>query len=198
MKYCGFCGFTKLHLQGTHFSVVANTFGIVARATLYGCSNIIMFTSTTTNNGLHMYVCNACFKFYEQLERIKYVIFQSMNYMKQMLAKNPLDFQLLSLINISMKIEQWNYGFVHGQIQPSRLFDNPLIYWNFKFQPTSTPKDVNLAFKDFLHQNLSSNPLIQKYITNIEKPNLTQELCVLSSSIVKEILTKTSIGERPF
>ncbi len=67
-----------------------------------------------------------------------------------------------------MKIEQRNYGFMHGQIQPSRLLDNPLLYWNSKFQPTNTSKGVILALKDFLHQNLSSNPLIQKYITNIE------------------------------
>jgi len=45
---------------------------------------------------------------------------------------------------------------------------------------------------------LSSNPLIQKYITNIKKPNPTHKLCVLSFSIVKEILAKTSIDERPF
>jgi hypothetical protein len=78
------------------------------------------------------------------------------------------------------------------------LLDNPLLYWNSKFQSTSTLKDVNLAFKDLLHQNLSSNPLIQKYITNIKKPNPTHKLCVLSFSIVKEILAKTSIDERPF
>jgi len=62
------CGFTKLHLQGTHFSVVSNTFGIVLGATLYGCSNIIMSTYTTISDGLHVYVCNACFNFYEQPE----------------------------------------------------------------------------------------------------------------------------------
>jgi hypothetical protein len=45
---------------------------------------------------------------------------------------------------------------------------------------------------------LSSNRLIQKYITNIEKPNPTHGLCVLFSSIVEEILAKTNIGERFF
>jgi hypothetical protein len=45
---------------------------------------------------------------------------------------------------------------------------------------------------------LSSNPLIQKYIINIEKPNPIHALCVLSSLIVEEILAKTSSGERPF
>jgi hypothetical protein len=45
---------------------------------------------------------------------------------------------------------------------------------------------------------LFSNPFIQKYITNIDKPNATHGLCVLSSSIVEEILTKTSISERFF
>jgi hypothetical protein len=39
---------------------------------------------------------------------------------------------------------------------------------------------------------------LQKYITNIEKPNPTHGLCVLFSSIVKEKLAKTSTGERPF
>jgi hypothetical protein len=34
-----------------------------------------MSTYTTTSDGLHVYVCNACFKFYEQPERIKYVVF---------------------------------------------------------------------------------------------------------------------------
>jgi len=188
MRCCGFCGFTKLHLQKTHFNVVPNTFGIVVGATLYGCSNIIMSTYTTTGDSLHVYVCNACFKLYEQPKRIKYILFQSMDYLKQILANNPLDLQLLSLIDILMKIEQRNYGFMHGQIQPSGLLDNPLLCWNSKFQPTSTSKDVNLAFKDLLHQNLFSNPLIQKYITNIEKPNPTHGLCVLSSLIVKKIL----------
>jgi len=192
------CGFTKLHLQGTHFSVISNTFGIVVGATPYGCSNIIMSTYTTISDGLHVHVCNASFKFYEQLKWTKYVVFQSMDYIKQILVNNPLHLQLLSLIDISMKIEQQNYGFMHGQIKPSRLLDNPLLYWNSKFQPTSTSKDVNLAFKDLLHQNLFSNPFIQKYITNIEKPNPTHELCVLSSSIVKEILVKINISERPF
>ncbi len=106
MRCCGFCEFTKLHLQITHFSVVLNTFGIVVGATPYGCSNIIMFTYITTSDGLHVYVCNAYYKFYEQLEWIKYVVFQSMDYMKQILANNPLDLQLLSLIDISIKIEQ--------------------------------------------------------------------------------------------
>jgi hypothetical protein len=77
--------------------------GIVVGATPYGCSNIIIFTYTTTNDGLHVYVCNACLKFYEQLEWIKYVVFESM---KQILVNNLLHLQLLSLIDISMKIEQ--------------------------------------------------------------------------------------------
>jgi hypothetical protein len=172
MRCCGFCGFTKLHLQKTHFSVVPNTFGIVVGATPYGCSNIIMSRYTTTSDGLYVYVCNACYKFYEQPERIKYVVFQSMDYMKQIFANNLLNLQLLSLIDISIKIEQRNYGFMHGQIQPFGLLDNPLLYWNSKFQPTSTSKDVNLALKDLLHQNLSSNPLIQKYITDIPSSSL--------------------------
>ncbi len=112
---------------------------------------VIMSTYTTTSDGLHVYVCNACSKFYERPKRIKYVVFQSMDYMKQILANNSLDLQLLSLIDILMKIEQRNYGFMHGQIQPSGLLDNPLLYWNSKFQPTNTSKDVNLALKDLLH-----------------------------------------------
>jgi hypothetical protein len=52
--------------KGTQFNVVPNTFGIVVGTTLYGCSNIIMSAYTTTSDGLHVYVCNACFKFYEQ------------------------------------------------------------------------------------------------------------------------------------
>ncbi len=87
------------------FSAVPNTFGIVVGATPYGCSNIIMSTYITTSDGLHVYVCNACFKLYEQPERIKYVVFQNMDYMKQILTNNPLDLQLLSLIDISKKIE---------------------------------------------------------------------------------------------
>jgi len=45
---------------------------------------------------------------------------------------------------------------------------------------------------------LSSNPLIQKYITNIEKPNPSHGLCVLFSFIVEKIFAKTGIGERFF
>ncbi len=98
MRCCGFCGFTKLHLQITHFNVVPNTFGIIVNATPYGCSNIIMFTYTTTSDSLHVYVCNACFKFYEQPKRIKYIVFQSMDYMKQILANNPWIFNFFHLL----------------------------------------------------------------------------------------------------
>jgi hypothetical protein len=49
-----------------------------------------------------------------------------------------------------------------------------------------------LALKDLLHQIQFSNPLIQKYVTNIEKPN---PLHVLSSFIVEEILAKIGISE---
>jgi hypothetical protein len=118
--------------------------------------------------------------------------------MKQIIVNNPLHLQLLSLIDISMKIEQQNYRFVHGQIQPFWLLDNPLLYFNSKFQLINISKDVNLAFKDLLHKKLSSNPLIQKYVTNIEKPNPIHGLCVLSSSIVKEILTNFGTSERFF
>jgi hypothetical protein len=44
---------------------------------------------------------------------------------------------------------------------------------------------------------LFSNPLIQKYITNIEKPNPIHGLLVLFSFIVEEILAKIGIVERP-
>ncbi len=72
--------------------------------TPYGCSNIIMSTYTTISDGFHMHVCNASFNFYEQLKQIKYVVFQSMDYIKQILASNLLHLRLLSLIDISMKI----------------------------------------------------------------------------------------------
>jgi hypothetical protein len=54
--------------------------------------------------------------FMNNQNRSKYVVFQSMDYMKQILANNPLHLQLLSLINMSMKIELQNYGIMHGQI----------------------------------------------------------------------------------
>ncbi len=57
---------------------------------------------------------------------------------------------------------------------------------------------MNLALKDLLHQNLFSNPLIQIYVTNLEKPNPTHGLCVLSSITIEEIFAKIGIGERPF
>jgi hypothetical protein len=68
MRCCGFCEFTKLHLRRINFSVVPNTFGIIVGATPYGYSNIIMSTCTTTSDGLYVYVCNAYYKFYEQLD----------------------------------------------------------------------------------------------------------------------------------
>jgi hypothetical protein len=57
-----------------------------------------MFTYTTTSDSLHVYVCNACFKFYEQPKRIKYIVFQSMDYMKQILANNPWIFNFFHLL----------------------------------------------------------------------------------------------------
>jgi len=157
-------------------------------ATLYGCSNIIMFTYTTIGDGLHVYVCNACFKFYGQPKWIKYVLFQSMDYMKQILANNPCIFNFFHLL-----IYQWK---LNNEITYSCMAKyNHLGYLTILYSiriPSFNQlihhvwsKDVNLALKDLLHQNLSSNPLIQKYILNIEKPNPTHGLCVLFSSIVE-------------
>jgi hypothetical protein len=61
-----------------------------------------MFTYTTTSDGLHIYVCNACFKFYEQLEQIKYVVFQSMDYMNKSLLTICCIFNFFHLL-----IYQW-------------------------------------------------------------------------------------------
>ncbi len=77
MRCCGFYGFTKLHLQGTHFSVVLNTFGIIVGATLYGCSNIIMSTYTTSGDHLHVYVCNACFNSMNNHNRSNMLFFKA-------------------------------------------------------------------------------------------------------------------------
>ncbi len=121
-----------------------------------------------------------------------------MDYMKQILANNLLHLQLLSLIVISMKFEQQNYGFMHCQIQPFGLFDNPLLYWNSKFQPTSTSKNVNLALKDLLHQIC-----FQIHLYKNTSPILRNQIQLVDYvfhffSIVEKILVKISIGERPF
>ncbi len=70
-----------------------------------------------------------------------------------------------------MKIKQRNCGFMHGQIQPSRLLDNPLFYRNSKVQPTSTSKDVNLALKD-----LCTKICLQIYLYKNTSPILKNQI----------------------
>jgi len=73
-------------------------------------------------------VCMQCmFKILQTTIIDKICCISNMDYMKQILVNNLLHLQLLSLINIRMKIEQQNYRFMHVQIQPSRLLNNPLF-----------------------------------------------------------------------
>ncbi len=140
MKCCGFCRFRKLHFQKTHFNDVSNTFRIVVGATLYGCSNIVMFTYTITSDDLHVYVCNACFKFYEQLEWIKYVVFQSMDYMKQILANIRCIFNFFHLL-----IYQWKLN---------KIIDSCMAIYNHLNYLTILYSIAIPSFNQLMHKNM--------------------------------------------
>jgi len=125
-----------------------------------------------------------------------------LNSMNNQNGSNILYFKAWIIWNKSLLTIPWIFNFFHLLIYQWKLNNeimdscmakyNPLGYLTIlysigipSFNQLVHQKDVNLALKDLLHQNLSSNPFIQKYITNIEKPNPTHGLCVLSSSIVK-------------
>jgi hypothetical protein len=76
MKCYGFCGFTKLHLQGSHFIVFSNTFGIVV-----GATHMVVQTLLCLHTQPLMMVCTCMYAMHE-LKWIKYVVFESMDYMK--------------------------------------------------------------------------------------------------------------------
>ncbi len=93
----------------------------------------------------------------------------------------------------------------------NKIMDSCMVKYNHMGYLTILYSIGIPSFNRLIHQNMLIWPskifctkiclqiqLYKKYITNIEKPNTTHGLCVLSLSFVEETLTKTSIGERPF
>jgi hypothetical protein len=122
-----------------------------------------------------------------------------------------LYFKTWIIWNKSLLIIHWIFNFFHLLIYEwklNKIMDSCMANYNYLGYLTISYSIGIPSFNQQVHQKMLiwpskifctkiciQIPFIQKYMTNIEKPNPIHGLCVLSSSIIEEILAKTSTSE---
>ena len=112
------------------------------------------------------------------------------------LKVHPLKVQLLSFLDISVRIEENKYGFVSGQIEDFSLLDNPLV----SSDGVLDDKDFFEGLVDELQpimEGNSRNPWFNMYLTNFESSNnKSTSVCVLSQEVIQSILEKNDTSSK--
>ena len=155
-----------------------------------------MSEQTTDASGLKMVAYNKCRAKRGLQEENPYVVMQSSKYMVCILKVHPLKVQLLSFLDISVRIEENKYGFVSGQIEDFSLLDNPLV----SSDGVLDDKDFFEGLVDELQpimEGNSRNPWFNMYLTNFESSNnKSTSVCVLSQEVIQSILEKNDTSSK--
>ena len=124
------CGIIALHNFRWYFQYVDKQFcgeNPEQGCTQYGVANYIMSKHTIDASGLKMNVCNRRRGQRGQNQGNPYVVMHSLEYLACILKVHPIKVQLLSFVDISLRIEENKYGFVSEQIEDFSLLNSPLV-----------------------------------------------------------------------
>jgi hypothetical protein len=98
-----------------------------------------------------------------------------------------------SILNIELHIKKWNWGFNIGEIIDSSLLNSLLLSWDGILNRKISCQNVINIISPLFSQNMKSNPWYKKYIIIFEQSNEFNNMCILSSNVVDEII-KIIIG----
>jgi hypothetical protein len=129
MLYYASCRQTTLlnKRNGSYSIQVPNVFGDVPGCTCYGIANHFISKYTTNALGDYMNLCYKCKCSNDHADHCPYIVMMTREYFSSILKLNPLKVQMLSLLDISMILEERKYGFVFGQISDTSLLNSPML-----------------------------------------------------------------------
>jgi rRNA maturation endonuclease Nob1 len=201
MLCCAICGSTKLINKPsmTYINIRAlNVFGNVPSCTRYGIANYFMAKYTTNATGTFMNICSKCKTSHNPNDYCPYIMTMIPKYLSNILRLNQLRVQMLSFLNISILLEDHQYGFVSGQISDTSLLNSPMLCGDNAINDETFFEGLVDDLQPLLEKNLSENPWFSFYLTNFKKTNdRSTSMCVLSAEVVQSIIEKRSVVTRP-
>lgn len=199
MRACGVSGVTILNSVRFEMRYVYNQYcGLVPQegCTRYGVANYLVSKHTTDSTGKKMNVCNKCRSGTDQEKENVYVVMQSPEYMLSILKLHPLKVQLLSFLDISMRLKENKLGFLSGQIEDISLLNNPLVSSSGCIDEEEFVEGLVNDLQPIIEGNCE-NPWFKKYVTNFESPNYSStSICVLSQDVIQTILDTHDTGSK--
>ena len=199
MRVCGMCGITTLHNFQWYIQYVDNQFcgeNLEQGCTRYGVANYIMSKHNTDASGLKINVCNKCRGQRGQNQGNPYVEMHSPEYLACILKVHPIKVQLLSFVDISLRIEENKYGFVSGQIEDFSLLHSPLVSSEGSIDDKGFFEELVDELQPIIEGN-SRNRWFNMYLTNFESSNnRSTSVCVLSQEVIQSILEKHDTGSK--
>ena len=118
----------------------------------------------------------------------KRVLMHSQEYMASILKLHSLKVQLLSFLDISLRLEDNKYGFVPGKIEDFSLLNSPLVSNNGSIDKIDFLEGLVDNLQPIIEAN-NNNPWFNKYITNFENSkNRNTSVCILSQDVIQTIL----------
>lgn len=185
-KCCSYCGYVAFagSQPWAEYQLERPTSAVAP----YALANCFLAKFCVTFDKRNWYVCGPCSKASDKSRRGRFVVFMTPAYVKLLLTPHPLELQLLSVLDVRIDTYRHYRGFVHGTLQSSSLLDSPFVLGASKnlsgFRPT-----LREATRLLLHQNLLHNPVVQKYLCNIEKPHPDFGVCFRPAGVVEKIVS---------
>jgi hypothetical protein len=166
----------------------------VAAVPPYGMANPFMaeFTYTTAaiegHNG--WWCCPSCFG-NDALRATKTSLnpYHSLQYTTDILALDPLQVQMLSLMDASVQVKNKFMGFAQGFLDGQSILDSPYVTSGTATAHADVAgMGVDVTLHRLLAHNLMHNPLVQRYLTMLEQQHPHSGMVILSSAVVEGIV----------
>ena len=185
MMVCAFCGVVHLGQDAHWYSKIP------ARALAPSLIANSLMDDFATHAGCYI-LCPSCMK---RGQRSNYNPYVEVSYMQSLLSIPPMSMQLMSLLDVSLKMFQGAsqshalYSFTKGVHEARSLLQYPLVAWKREIHGVVTAV-VPQAFTEILQSNLRTNPLVKYFKTIFEMPHDAQNIPVVLANFVESVVRR--------
>lgn len=144
-----------------------------------------------TADGSKWYMCGACAGCdAKQRQRSAHLVYCPPDYTETLISADPVEAQMLSVVDTNTLVEERWGGFAHGELHPSSQLTIELVSFNrasADADPNLPPPYISQPVQDLLAINTRHNPVLRKFKCMLERVRPRQGVPVLDASSISNI-----------
>ena len=113
--------------------------------------------------------------------------------MRSIITTNLLHVQMLSFLDIGMRIQSKDWSFSVGKIVDTNLLNNHLFGCGTRLDYSQSIEHLASSLSPILSQNITTNPFFQTYVSVFEQPQKSTSMCVPAPYVIKQIIGNTTL-----